>query len=251
MKRKPTTDLHATLRKLSLTTMVEHYEPLAREAARDRLGHEEYLARLTDIELAARYERSVARRIKRAAFPVVKSLDQFRWSWPTEINRAQIEDLFQLRFVEQNVNVVFMATVGLGKTHLAIALAHTACLHDIPVLFTSAIEIVNTLSAAQAVDNLPKALNRYLRPRLLVIDELGYLPMDKRGADLLFQVISARYERGSIVLTTNTQYKKWPRIFNNDATITAAILDRLLHHCQTIIIKGKSYRTEHEDSEAR
>jgi len=247
MKRKPKTDLHETLRKLSLTTMVDHYEQLAQDAARDHLGHVEYLARLTDIELAARYERSVARRIKRAAFPVVKALDQFRWSWPTAINRPQIEDLFRLRFIEQNINVVFMGLVGLGKTHLAIALAYTACLHDVPVLFTSAIQIVNTLSAAQSVDNLPKALNRYLRPRLLVIDELGYLPMDKRGSDLLFQVISARYERGSIVLTTNTEYKKWARIFNNDATITSAILDRLLHHCQTITIKGKSYRTQGKD----
>ncbi|MFC1463122.1 IS21-like element helper ATPase IstB, partial [Verrucomicrobiota bacterium] len=213
MKRKKTTDLPETLRKLNLTTMVQHYETIAEEAARGQLGHVEYLGRLADIESQARYERSVARRIKRAAFPVVKSLDQFRWSWPTEINRPQIQDLFRLRFTEQNVNVVFMGNVGLGKTHLAIALAHTACLHDISVLFTSAVDIVNTLSAAQAVDNLPKALKRYLAPRLLVVDELGYLPMDKRGSDLLFQVISARYERGSIALTTNTQYKKWARIF--------------------------------------
>ena len=135
-----------------------------------------------------------------------------------------------------------MGNVGLGKSHLAIALAHTACLHDISALFTSAVDIVNTLSAAQSVDNLPKTLNRYLTPRLLVIDELGYLPMDKRGADLLFQVISARYECGAIVLTTNTTYKQWPRIFNNDSTITTAVLDRLLHHCETIKIQGKSYR---------
>jgi len=247
MKRKPTTDLSETLRKLNLTTMVQHYETLAQEAARDQLGHVEYLGRLADIESAARYERSVARRIKRAAFPVAKSLDQFRWSWPTEINRPQIEDLFRLRFIEQNTNAVFMGRVGLGKTHLAIALAYTACLHDVSVLFTSAVEIVNTLSAAQSVDNLPKALKRYLSPRLLVIDELGYLPMDKRGSDLLFQVISARYERGSIALTTNTEYKKWARIFNNDATITSAMLDRLLHHCETITIKGKSYRTQREN----
>ena len=242
MKRKPTADLSETLRKLNLTTMVQHYETLAKEAARDQLGHVGYLGRLADIESAARYERSVARRIKRARFPVLKTLEQFRWSWPTKINRAHIQDLFRVRFIEQNVNVVFMGNVGLGKTHLAIALAHTACLNDISVLFTSAVDIVNTLSAAQSVNNLPKALKRYLAPRLLVVDELGYLPMDKRGADLLFQVISARYECGSIVLTTNTAYKQWPRIFNNDSTITTAVLDRLLHHCETIKIQGKSYR---------
>ena len=242
MKPKPTTELPETLRKLNLTTMVQHYESLAQEAAREQLPHVEYLARLADIESAARYERSVARRIKRARFPVLKTLEQFRWSWPTRINRAQIQDLFRLRFIEHNVNVVFMGNVGLGKTHLAIALAHTASLHDISVLFTSAVDIVNTLSAAQSVDNLPKALKRYLLPRLLVVDELGFLPMDKRGADLLFQVISARYERAAIVLTTNTVYKQWPRIFNNDSTVTTAVLDRLLHHCETVNIQGKSYR---------
>ena len=242
MKRKPTHDLSETLRKLNLTTMVQHYETLAQEAARDQLGHVDYLGRLADIESVARYERSVARRINRARLPVIKALEQFLWSWPTKINRTQVQDLFRLRFIEQNLNVVFMGNVGLGKTHLAIALAHTACLHDISVLFTSAVDIVNTLSAAQSVDNLCKALKRYLTPRLLVVDELGYLPMDKRGADLLFQVISARYERGAIVLTTNTAYKQWPRIFNNDSTITTAVLDRLLHHCETIKIQGKSYR---------
>ena len=107
---------------------------------------------------------------------------------------------------------------------------------------TAAVDIVNTLSAAQATNSLPKALKTYVAPRLLLIDELGYLPMDKRGADLLFQVISARYERGAIIITTNTAYKQWPRVFNNDATITTAILDRLLHHCETITIEGKSYR---------
>lgn len=250
MKRKTITELPETLRKLNLTTMVEHYEDLAEEAASKQLSHVEYLARLADIESTARYERSVARRIKRARFPVLKTLEQFQWSWPSRINRAQIQELFRLRFIEQNVNVVLMGNVGLGKTHLAIALAHTACLNDISVLFTSAVDIVNTLSAAQSVDNLPKALKRYLTPRLLVVDELGYLPMDKRGADLLFQVISARYERGAIVLTTNTAYKQWPRVFNNDSTITTAVLDRLLHHCQTIKIQGKSYRMKDRDEKA-
>lgn len=247
MKHKARTDLPETLRKLNLTTIVEYYEDLAEEAAREQLGHVEYLGRLADIESSARYERSVTRRIKQARFPMVKTLEQFQWSWPSRVNRTQIQDLFRLRFVEQNVNVVFMGNVGLGKTHLAIALAHTACLNNISVLFTSAIDIVNTLSAAQSVDNLPKVLKRYLTPRLLVIDELGYLPMDKRGSDLLFQVISARYERGSIVLTTNTAYKQWPRIFNNDSTITTAVLDRLLHHCETIKIQGKSYRMKNNE----
>lgn len=241
MKVKPE-DLTETLRRLSLTFFAQNYEAMGQEAARDQLGHVEYLRRLAEGEAAARYERSVQRRTKAAHLPVLKTLEQFNWSWPSKINRAQVQDLFRLRFIEQNTNVVFIGGVGLGKTHLAVALAHTACLHNVPTLFAPAVDIVNTLSAAQATNTLSKALKTYVAPRLLLIDELGYLPMDKRGADLLFQVISARYERGAIIITTNTAYKQWPRVFNNDATITTAILDRLLHHCETITIEGKSYR---------
>jgi DNA replication protein DnaC len=241
MKPKPE-DLKEVLRRLSLTTIAEHYEELGQEAAREGLSHMEYLRRLAEAEAAARYERSVQRRTQAARLPVFKTLEQFDWSWPRKINRVQVQDLFRLRFVEQNINVVFIAGVGLGKTHLAVALAHSACLHNVSTLFAPAVEIVNTLSAAQATNTLSKALKAYVAPRLLVVDELGYLPMDKRGADLLFQVISARYERGAIIITTNTAYNQWPRVFNNDATLTTAILDRLVHHCETVTIEGKSYR---------
>jgi len=241
MKPKPE-DLTNVLRRLSLTTFAQHYDDLGQEAARDGLSHVEYLRRLAEAETAARYERSVQRRTKAARLPVLKTLEQFDWAWPKKINRPQVQDLFRLRFIEQNTNVVFIAGVGLGKTHLAVALAHSACLHNVSTLFAPAVEIVNTLSAAQSTNTLSKALKAYVAPRLLVIDELGYLPMDKRGADLLFQVISARYERDPIIITSNTAYKQWPPIFNNDATLTTAILDRLVHHCETVTIEGKSYR---------
>lgn len=241
MKQK-TEDLGNILRQLSLGFMAQHYEDMGRDAARDQLSHVDYLRRLAGGEAEQRYERSVHRRVKAAHLPVLKTLEQFNWGWPSKINRTQVQELFRLRFIEQNTNVVFIGGVGLGKTHLAVALAHTACLHNIPTLFVPAVEIVNTLSAAQAANNLQRALKAYISPRLLVIDELGYLPMDKRGADLLFQVISLRYERGASILTTNTAYKNWPRVFNNDSTITTAILDRLLHHCETVTIEGKSYR---------
>ena len=241
MKPKPEA-LQDILLRLSLTFVAQHYETMGQAAAREQLGHVEYLRRLAEGEAAARYERSVQRRTKAAHLPVPKTLEQFNWSWPSKLNRAQVQELFRLRFIEQNTNVVFIGGVGLGKTHLAVALAHTACLHNVTTLFAPAVDIVNTLSAAQATNTLTKALKAYVTPRLLLIDELGYLPMDKRGADLLFQVISARYERGAIIITTNTAYNQWPRVFNNDATITTAILDRLLHHCETVIIEGKSYR---------
>ncbi len=246
MKPKPE-DLTEVLRRLNLTTIAQHYEDLGREAAREGLCHVEYLRRLAEAEAAARYERSVQRRTKAARLPVLKTLEQFNWSWPKKINRTQVQDLFRLRFVEQNTNVVFIGGVGLGKTHFALALAHSTCLNNVPTLFAQAVEIVNTLSAAQATNTLSKALKTYVAPRLLVVDELGYLPMDKRGANLIFQVISARYERGSTVITTNTVYKQWARIFNNDATLTTAILDRLVHHCETITIEGKSYRMKDKE----
>jgi len=243
MKTKPE-DLTEVLRRLSLTTIAQHYEDLGREAAREGLAHVEYLRRLAEAEAAARYERSVQRRTKAARLPVLKTLEQFDWAWPKKINRAQVQNLFRLSFIEQNTNVVFIGGVGLGKTHFALALAHNACLNNVPTLFAPAVEIVNTLSAAQATHTLPKALKAYVAPRLLVVDELGYLPMDKRGADLLFQVISARYEHSATILTANTAYKYWAPIFNNDATLTSAILDRLLHHCETVTIEGKSFRTQ-------
>ena len=133
------------------------------------------------------------------ALPLIKSLEQFNWNWPKKINRPQIQNLFRLAFLEDKANIIFLGTVGVGKSHLGIALAHTACMRGYPVLFTTAIDIVNTLSAAQATGTLKRAMNRYLRPAILLIDELGYLPIDKTGADLLFQIISGRYEHGSTV----------------------------------------------------
>ena len=128
-----------------------------------------------------------------------------------------------------------------GKTHLASALGYTACQQGHSVLFTTAIDAINNLVAAQAAHRLKAELNRYLAPATLILDEIGYLPLDKIGADLLFQIISQRYERGAIILTTNKAFKQWPSIFNNDAGITSAILDRLLHQAETVVIDGKSY----------
>ena len=175
---------------------------------------------------------------------MLKTIDQFDWSWPKKINRPQIQNLFRLRFIEDKANVMFIANVGLGKTHLSIALGHAACLRGYSVLFTTAVDIINCLSAAQAHGNLKRELRKYLRPQLILIDELGYLPIDKRGADLLFQVISGRYEHGAIVITSNRAYKHWPEIFNNDSTLTSALLDRLLHHAETVLIDGRSHRTK-------
>jgi DNA replication protein DnaC len=234
--------LSTQLASLHLSYVREHYESLASEAGAQHYSHVEYLARLIEGEALRREDRSIARRVSLARFPVLKTLDQFQWNWPRKINRLQIQNLFRLSFVEDKANVIFLGAVGLGKTHLSIALAHTACLRGYSVLFTTAVDIINALSAAQASGGLKRELRKYLKPRVLVIDELGYLPIDKRGADALFQIISQRYERGAIVITSNRAFKHWPEIFNNDSTLTSALLDRLLHHAETVLIEGKSYR---------
>lgn len=154
----------------------------------------------------------------------------------------KVKHLFRLDFAAKKGNVIFCGTVGTGKTHLATALSYEACQRGYSVLFTTAVDALNNLHAAVATHRLPAELKRYLSPDILYIDELGYLPMDKAGADLLFQLISQRYERGSIILTTNRAYKQWPEIFNNDAMIASALLDRLLHNAETVVITGQSYR---------
>src|ERR1700735_3954403 len=227
---------------LRLGYLKNNCRPLMAEAAAKHWTHLDYLGRLIEGKAAARQDRAIARRIKEARFPVIKTLEAFRWDWPKKINRLQIQDLFRLRFIEEKTNVIFLGLVGLGKTHLATALGYRACEQGYSVLFANAIDVVNTLSAAQIHGTLQAALKRYLTPALLVLDELGYLPVDQRGADLLFQVLSQRYERGSIILTSNKAFKQWPSIFNGDSTVTSAVLDRLLHHSETVIIEGSSYR---------
>ncbi len=242
-----TTDaLRGQLASLKLSHLLERFEPLAQQAGAEQWSHVDYLAQLIEGEAHAREDRSIQRRVGLARFPVVKTLDPFEWSWPTKINRPQIQNLFRLRFIEDKGNVIFIANVGLGKSHLAIALAHTACLRGYSVLFTTAVDIINSLSAAQAQGSLKRELRKYLQPRLLVVDELGYLPIDKHGADLLFQIISERYERGALIITSNRAYKHWPEIFNHDSTLTSALLDRLLHHAETVLIEGKSYRMKEQ-----
>jgi DNA replication protein DnaC len=235
-------ELKAFLRSLCLSFMHDHCEAAADQAARDQWPHTQYLHHLALGEVNARRDRSIQRKIRLARFAVIKTLEQFQWNWPKKINRMAVQNLFRLKFLQDKANVIFLGGVGLGKTHLATALAYHACLQGHSVLFATAVDVINSLSAAQAANRLKAELKKYLSPSVLLLDELGYLPIDKRGADLLFQIISQRYERGSIILTSNRAFKNWPEIFNNDSTLTSAILDRLLHHAETILIEGKSYR---------
>jgi len=227
---------------LKLPWMLENYEALHEQALKKKTGSLEYLAELLRGELETRYERAIQRRIKAARFVVTKTLESFNWQWPEQIDRAQVEHLASLRFIENKHNAVLLGPVGVGKTHLATAIAIKACQHGHKVLYINAIEAINDLITAQKQGQLKQALRKYTNIGLLVLDEIGYLPIDKNGADLLFQIISARYERGSILLTTNKAFKDWPTIFAGDSTLTSAVLDRLLHHCETVVIQASSYR---------
>jgi DNA replication protein DnaC len=235
---------------LKLSYFREYHLSLAKEAAEKNWTPLDFLSRLVEGETLRRKDRATQRRLQAARFPILKTLEQFNWTWPKKISRTQVQNLFRLSFLKEKANVIFLGGVGLGKTHLATALAYEACLAGHTTLFTTAIDIVNTLSAAQAANRLKADLKKYLSPTVLLVDELGYLPIDKNGADLLFQIFSQRYETGSTIVTTNQAYKNWAKIFNNDATITSAVLDRLLHHAETITLEGKSYRMKDQIEEA-
>ncbi len=234
---------------LKLSYFKDHHLLLAKEAVEKNWTQLDFLSRLAEGESLRRKDRATQRRIAEARFPIVKTLEQFNWTWPKKINRPQVQNLFRLSFLKDRGNVIFMGGVGLGKTHLATALAYEGCLCGHATLCTTAIDIVNTLAAAQTANRLKSELKKYLSPTILLVDELGYLPIDKTGADLLFQVFSQRYETGSTIVTTNQAYKNWARIFNNDATLTSAVLDRLLHHAETVTLEGKSYRMKDQIEE--
>lgn len=240
------TMLHSQIKQLQLAFILENYQQQTAQAARENWPHMQFLARLIEGESQRRADNALRRRIKNAKFPSLKSLDTFDWNWPKTINRAQIQEIFRLAWIPQNGNVILLGGVGLGKTHLAIAMGYAACQAGVSVLFTTAVEMLNTLVAAQAAHRLKMELKYYRKPQLLILDEIGYLPIDKQGADLLFQVFNQRYEHGATVITTNKAFNQWATIFNNDPTLTSALLDRLLHHAETVLIDGKSFRMKEQ-----
>ena len=234
--------LEDTLTALKLSWIRENIDEEVAIAVRKNRSPHELIERLLEGELATRNARAVERRIRQAKLSRRPTLIDFDFNWPQKINADQIRHLFTLDFIKNATNVVFIGNVGLGKSHLAEAIAVQACEHNINTLFAPATTIINELADAQQLGIFTKTLNRYLRPTLLIIDELGYLPVDKLGAELLFQVLAGRYEKASTVITTNSIYKEWNKTFANDNAMTAAVLDRVVHHCETIIIEGQSYR---------
>jgi len=235
-------NLENTLIALKFSWIRENIDEEVAIAVRKNRPHHELIEHLLEGELAARNARAIERRLRQAKLPARPTLAEFDFYWPEKINADQIRHLFSLDFINKASNVVFIGNVGLGKSHLAQALAVQACERQINVLFGPATVIINDLADARQNGTFSRTIKRYLRPSLLVVDELGYLPVDKLGAELLFQVLAGRYEKASTVITTNRIYKEWNKTFANDNAMTAAVLDRVVHHCETIIIEGQSYR---------
>lgn len=241
--------LTAQLDFLGLPYLRDEFSNIIEDAVKKKLSITEFFSTIIEAEAAAKRQRIIERRIIQARLPQRKYLDNFDWNHPSKIDVELVRYLFTMKFMEGNFkrNVIFAGLCGLGKTHLMLALCLEACKHGYSVIFETAANIINHLNAAQANGEIMKAIRNYSKPDILAIDEIGYLPIDKTGANLLFQVINSRYESGSIMLTTNKAFKEWGSIFN-DSVIASAILDRILHYAEVVMIEGKSYRMSHRNS---
>ena len=232
------------LEELKLSYIAENYRELLDDAARKNTSVLDVLLELVDGQINDRRNRALARRVRDAHLPKIKSLAEYDFNFPKRIAKQKVLRLFDCQFIDTFGCAVLIGPTGVGKTHILTALGYVACEKGISVRFTRAIDMINVLTTAQLNGTLEKKLREYVRPQLLLLDELGYLPIDKRGADLMFQVVAARYEAGSIVLSTNRVFKEWGHIFDVDNTLATAMIDRLMHHGEAIVIQGESYRTK-------
>jgi DNA replication protein DnaC len=221
--------------------MLAEYAKLSREAAAADENYEEYLLRLTDLEVAQRSANALTARIKAAGFPVLKDLDTYDFSAMPSVPKAKIVELARGEWIEQKFNLCLLGNAGTGKTHLAIALGQAACRCGKRVRFFTAAALVNALEEAQKQYRLERFLSQLDRTDVLLIDELGYLSFSRSGAELLFQIFAERYERASILVTSNLAFSDWGSIFQGER-MTAALLDRFTHRCHIFEINGESYR---------
>lgn len=233
----------ALCEQLKFARLHADWPAIAQDAAREQASFGEFLERLLSCEARARNERKVATLLRMATLPALKTLEQFDWSCAGGAPKAQIQELAHLAFVERAENVVLLGPSGVGKTHIALALAQRAVGAGHKVRFLSAADLMLQLAAAKSQARLKEYFARaVLGPKLLVVDEIGYLPFGREEATLFFNVVAKRYERGSMVLTSNLPFTQWAAAFADDQTLTAAMLDRLLHHAHIVQIAGESYR---------
>ena len=242
--------LDRDLKELKLLEIARSYREVLDEAARKGTSMVEVLAILIGMEQAERQQRALLRRLREARLPKQKTVTEYDFNFPRRIPKAAILRLFDCDFIGRHGCAVLIGPTGTGKSHLLTALGYTAAERGYSVRHTRVVDMINHLTTAQINGLLGKALKTYTRPTLLLLDELGYLPIDKRGADLLFQVVAARYEAGSIVLTTNRIFREWGTLFDVDNTLATALIDRLMHHGEAIVIQGPSYRMKDKDSDS-
>jgi DNA replication protein DnaC len=243
---KPTSDLAYLCRAMKAPSLARSIDRLAERARADGWTHEEFLAACLEREVAARQDHGGEGRIRAARFPARKTLEDFDFSFQRSLKRDVIAHLGTLDFIAEQANVVFLGPPGTGKTHLAIGISIRACQAGHRVAFATAAEWVARLGDAHAQGRLHDELQRLGRIPLLVIDEVGYIPFEAEAANLFFQLVSSRYERASVIVTSNKPFGRWGEVFG-DATVAAAMIDRLVHHAEVVSLKGDSYRLKDRD----
>ena len=244
-----TSDLRPRLRALGLHGAADRLDDLIELGTKKRWSLEQLVENVVDLEEKERARKGLERRNTRSRIGRFKPIADFDWAWPTSIPRDRVESAVRLDFLQAARNVVLVAPQGLGKTMIAQNIAHQAVLAGHTVLFVSAAQLLLDLAAQESARALERRLRYYAKISLVVLDEVGYLAFDNRNADLLFQVVTRRYERKSLVLTTNLAFKDWPTVFPN-ATCATALIDRVIHHADVIAIEGKSYRLREAEQSA-
>ncbi len=229
------------LKRLKLPTILREYDKQARQCAAEGVDHVRYLVRLSELELIDRERRMVERRIRQAKFPAVKSLDSFDFKAIPSLNKMLVLELARCEYVERRENVIALGNSGTGKTHVALGLGLAACQKGLSVGFTTAAALVHELMEARDEKRLLRLQRQLAKYRLLIIDELGFVPLSKTGAELLFEIFSQRYERGSILVTSNLPFDEWTEVFGSER-LTGALLDRLTHHVHILEMNGESFR---------